>query len=115
MATGTLRLDVIELMDARGDDPELAPLIGHLRAATPADRPGRPGPLRRYAAARHIADLFDHYAVHRPDLLRSWAAGAPLPAVRMPRPPGRPTCGGCCDPGCRCPARPSASPTPPAG
>ena len=67
-------------MDARGDDPELAPLIGHLRAATPPDRLGQPGPLRRYAAARHIADLFDHYAVHRPDLLRSWAAGAPLPA-----------------------------------
>ena len=71
---------LIELMDARGDDPELAPLIGHLRAATPPDRLGQPGPLRRYAAARHIADLFDHYAVHRPDLLRSWAAGAPLPA-----------------------------------
>jgi exodeoxyribonuclease V gamma subunit len=70
---------LIELMDAHGDDPELAPLIGHLRAATPPDRLGRPGPLRRYAAARHMADLFDHYAVHRPDLLRSWAAGAPLP------------------------------------
>jgi exodeoxyribonuclease V gamma subunit len=71
---------LIDLIDGHGEDPELAPLIGHLRAATPADRLGQPGPLRRYAAARHLADLYDHYAVHRPDLVRSWAAAAPLNA-----------------------------------
>ncbi|HEY2769633.1 MAG TPA: exodeoxyribonuclease V subunit gamma [Solirubrobacteraceae bacterium] len=34
------------------------------------------GPTRRFGAARHIADLFDRYAVHRPDMLRSWATAA---------------------------------------
>ncbi|MFP5308152.1 MAG: exodeoxyribonuclease V subunit gamma [Actinomycetes bacterium] len=41
---------------------------------------------RRYAAARHVADLFDRYGVHRPEMLRRWAqdddvdaAGDPLP------------------------------------
>jgi exodeoxyribonuclease V gamma subunit len=71
---------LLELIDGHGQDPELMPLIAHLRAATPNDRSGQPGPLRRFATARHVADLFDHYSVHRPDLVRSWAAGiVPLP------------------------------------
>jgi exodeoxyribonuclease V gamma subunit len=67
---------LIELIDQHGEDPRLAPLTAHLRAATPDDRLGQAGPLRRFASARHVADLYDHYAVHRPDLVRSWAAGA---------------------------------------
>src|SRR5436309_2035702 len=42
---------LIDLIDRHVEDPDLAPLIGHLRAATPPDRLGQPGPLRRYAAA----------------------------------------------------------------
>ncbi|HWM08999.1 MAG TPA: exodeoxyribonuclease V subunit gamma, partial [Solirubrobacteraceae bacterium] len=30
-------------------------------------------PHRRFAAVRHIADLFDAYALHRPEMLRGWA------------------------------------------
>ncbi len=32
-------------------------------------------PTRRFAVVRHIADLFDHYGVHRPGMLRAWAGG----------------------------------------
>ncbi len=32
-------------------------------------------PARRFATVRHIADLFDRYALHRPDMVRAWAAG----------------------------------------
>lgn len=63
---------LIELIDAHAGDPVLAPLVGHLRAATPPDLSGRPGPLRRLAMARHIADLYDRYAIHRPELLLGW-------------------------------------------
>ncbi|HEY7073709.1 MAG TPA: exodeoxyribonuclease V subunit gamma, partial [Solirubrobacteraceae bacterium] len=31
---------------------------------------------RRFAAVRHVAELFDRYAVQRPELLRAWASGA---------------------------------------
>ncbi len=75
---------VIELIDQHAEDPALAPLIQHLRAATPDDRTGGPGRLRRFASARHLADLFDHYSVHRPDLLRSWAAGVTVDADEDP-------------------------------
>ena len=40
-------------------------------SAMPAPR----AQLRRFATVRHIADLFDRYGVHRPEMLRSWAAG----------------------------------------
>jgi exodeoxyribonuclease V gamma subunit len=29
----------------------------------------------RFASARHLAELFDRYALHRPELVRAWAAG----------------------------------------
>ena len=35
-----------------------------------------PAGARRYAVARRIADLFDRYASHRPQLLGQWRAGA---------------------------------------
>jgi exodeoxyribonuclease V gamma subunit len=30
---------------------------------------------RRFSAVRHVADLFDRYGVHRPAMVRRWAAG----------------------------------------
>jgi exodeoxyribonuclease V gamma subunit len=60
---------LLEVVDAHLDEPWLAALAGHLRNAGPE------GALRRFATVRHIADLYDRYAVHRPDMLRSWAAG----------------------------------------
>ena len=37
---------------------------------------------RRYATARHLADLFAGYAVHRPDLLTAWRDGTGVPGER---------------------------------
>jgi exodeoxyribonuclease V gamma subunit len=49
---------------------------------------------RRFPLARRIADLFDRYALHRPDMVRAWAGGAavdadgqPLPATAAWQPP----------------------------
>ena len=75
---------LIEVIDAHGDDATLAPLLRHLAATTPPARPGlapAEGPAeptrhpRRFAAARHVADLFDRYSVHRPDMVVAWAEG----------------------------------------
>ena len=33
------------------------------------------GGPRRFATVRHLADLFDAYALHRPEMLAAWAAG----------------------------------------
>ncbi|MBW3664207.1 MAG: exodeoxyribonuclease V subunit gamma [Actinobacteria bacterium] len=43
----------------------LGPLAAHLGDA------GGPS-NRRFAALRHVADLFDRYGVHRPEMLRAW-------------------------------------------
>ena len=31
---------------------------------------------RRFTTLRHLADLFDRYALHRPEMVRAWAGGA---------------------------------------
>ena len=41
---------------------------------------------RRLSSVRHIADLYDRYAVHRPAMLAAWAEGTTTMA-------GRPSCG----------------------
>jgi exodeoxyribonuclease V gamma subunit len=83
---------LLELIDIHLDEPFLLPLAAHLRAASPAGA-GRPdgavpqgaglathpspaGP-RRFATVRHLADLYDHYSVHRPEMIMAWAAGLP--------------------------------------
>ena len=47
--------------------------------ATSAAGTTSPTPRRQatagFAAVRHLADLFDRYAVHRPAMVRAWAAG----------------------------------------
>ena len=45
-----------------------APRRHRRRAADPARR------ARRFAVVRHLADLFDRYALHRPEMVRAWAA-----------------------------------------
>lgn len=50
-------------------------LVSHIGLDGSADPDGvRRG--RRYGVLRHIADLFDRYAMHRPDMVRAWAAGS---------------------------------------
>jgi len=57
-------------MDDCIGEPWLAVLAAHLQA-----RDGRPRGARRLKTARHLAHLFDRYALHRPSLVRAWAAG----------------------------------------
>ena len=63
---------LLELVDECLDEPWLATLARHLEGA----RGDPEDPMRRFGAVRHIADLFDRYGVHRPDMVRAWAAGS---------------------------------------
>ncbi|MDA8309152.1 MAG: exodeoxyribonuclease V subunit gamma [Actinomycetota bacterium] len=65
---------LLEVVDASLGTPWLAPLVAHLRAGSPAGADGD-HELRRFATVRHLADLYDRYAVHRPEMVQRWAAG----------------------------------------
>jgi exodeoxyribonuclease V gamma subunit len=58
---------LLEIVDESLAEPWLAALAGHLE--------GDDRRARRFAAVRHLADLFDAYALHRPEMLRAWTAG----------------------------------------
>jgi exodeoxyribonuclease V gamma subunit len=62
---------LLEVVDACTGQPWCAPLGAHLAGAR-----------GRFAAAAHLAALFDGYAAHRPELLDAWRAGddASVPA-----------------------------------
>jgi len=62
---------LIEVVEEHFDEPWLAPLAEHIRNSATAEG------SRRFSSIRHVADLFDRYAVHRPDMLQRWAAGSP--------------------------------------
>ncbi|MGH9176997.1 MAG: exodeoxyribonuclease V subunit gamma [Acidimicrobiales bacterium] len=67
---------LLEVVEARLDQDWLAPLAAHLGGAgAEADDHRR---ARRLTAARHVADLFDGYGVHRPAMMQDWAAGRDL-------------------------------------
>ncbi|HSK23759.1 MAG TPA: exodeoxyribonuclease V subunit gamma [Egicoccus sp.] len=73
-------LEVVADRLAAGDAAALGPLAIHVvdRAGAPADR--------RLSAVRKVADLFDRYGVHRPEMLRAWHAGDDLDAGGQPLP-----------------------------
>ena len=99
---------LLEVVEEHFDDPWLAPLAQHIRnSETVAES-------KRFSSIRHVADLFDRYAVHRPDMLQAWAEGgggrddgdgAASPAASS----GRSSCGDCCGNGSGDRARPSGS------
>ena len=63
---------LLDVVDECLEEPWLALLAEHL-----GGDPGAADPLRRsrrFATVRHLADLFDGYALHRPDAVRRWAA-----------------------------------------
>ena len=66
-------LDVVE--DCLGE-PWLASLAAHLGAGDEERDESRRA--RRLSAVRHIAELFDRYALHRPGMVRAWARGDDL-------------------------------------
>jgi exodeoxyribonuclease V gamma subunit len=61
---------LLEIVDESLAEPWLRSLAEHLGGP---DDPARRA--RRFATVRHVADLFDRYALHRPELVRAWAAG----------------------------------------
>lgn len=63
---------LLEVVDDHLTVPFLEPLAKHLEASSPRRADGA---LTRFAAVRHIADLYDQYGVHRPEMIRSWARG----------------------------------------
>jgi exodeoxyribonuclease V gamma subunit len=63
---------LLEVVDECLGEPWLATLARHLEGA----RGDPEDPMRRFGVVRHIADLFDRYAVHRPDMVRAWVAPA---------------------------------------
>jgi exodeoxyribonuclease V gamma subunit len=68
---------LLDVVDECLDEPWLVDLAAHLGGA--AGGTSDPDPqrrARRFATVRHIADLYDRYAVHRPELLREWARAA---------------------------------------
>ncbi|MFU8839898.1 MAG: exodeoxyribonuclease V subunit gamma [Nitriliruptoraceae bacterium] len=69
-APDRLAWPLLSLLDQLPDAPELAPLRAHL-----TDGAG-PVPRRRFPLARRIADLFDRYALYRPDMVAAWRDGA---------------------------------------
>ncbi len=62
---------LLDVVEACLDEPWLAPLAAHL-GGMGADASNR---ARRLSTVRHIADLYDRYAVHRAAMLRTWAEG----------------------------------------
>ena len=61
---------LIEVVEEHFDEPWLAPLAQHIRNSATVEG------SRRFSSIRHVADLFDRYAVHRPDMLQRWASGS---------------------------------------
>jgi exodeoxyribonuclease V gamma subunit len=61
---------LLEVVDGCLDEPWLGVLRRHLTDDDAVLRRAR-----RFSTVRHLADLFDRYALHRPAMVRSWAAG----------------------------------------
>ncbi len=76
---------LLQLVDEHMDEAFLSPLADHLRASSGPTSTGRP---RRFATVRHIADLYDRYAVHRPRMVMEWLESTGLqtggPGARAP-------------------------------
>jgi exodeoxyribonuclease V gamma subunit len=65
---------LLSVVDSCIGEAWMSTLAAHLGAGeeSGSDDPRR---SRRFSAVRHLADLFDRYGVHRPGLIRQWAAG----------------------------------------
>jgi exodeoxyribonuclease V gamma subunit len=65
---------LLQVVDELRGAPWLQQLVGHVGLDGSDDPDGvRRG--RRYGVLRHVADLFDRYAMHRPEMVVRWAAG----------------------------------------
>lgn len=66
---------LLQLVDQHLSEEWLEPLAAHLQAGSPKGAEPTGGEVRRFATIRHLADLFDRYAVHRPDMILRWTEG----------------------------------------
>ena len=79
---------LLEVVDQCVAEPWLGSLAAHLGAGGPGRQDpdtGRRG--RRFASVRHIADLYDSYGVHRPEMLCAWAQGLDTDGTMRTLPP----------------------------
>ena len=65
---------LLDVVESSIGEPWLAPLAAHLGGT--GNGAHTPASGRRLSIVRHIADLYDRYAVHRPAMLRAWAEGS---------------------------------------
>jgi exodeoxyribonuclease V gamma subunit len=64
---------LLEVVEGCLGEPWLAALAAHLGGAgADVDAVRR---ARRFSVVRHLAELFDRYALHRPEMVRAWAGG----------------------------------------
>ncbi len=76
---------LLSLVDEHLDEPWLTPLARYLGAREPVD-PVRSE--RRLSIVRHLAGLYDRYALHRPPMLAAWAQGRDADATGATLPEG---------------------------
>src|SRR5579875_3536248 len=85
---------LLEVVDDHLEEQWLAPLAAYLGGSPlrgAADlTPGTGAPQRRnrrLSTVRHLAGLFDRYALHRPEMLAAWAEGRDVDTVGAGLPP----------------------------
>jgi exodeoxyribonuclease V gamma subunit len=64
---------LLEVLDESLTEPWLRAVSVHLGAGS--DPPDQVRRARRLSVVRHLADLFDRYALNRPEMILSWATG----------------------------------------
>lgn len=64
---------LLEVVDACLGEAWLGGLAAHLGGGGDTADPARRA--RRFSTVRHLAELFDRYALHRPEMVRAWARG----------------------------------------
>jgi exodeoxyribonuclease V gamma subunit len=67
---------LLDVVDDCLDEEWMRTLAAHLGHVPGRDGIDEARHARRWATVRHLADLFDHYGVHRPGLIRSWAVNS---------------------------------------
>ena len=60
---------LMEVVEEHFDDGWLAPLAQHMGRSTTVEG------SKRFSSVRHVADLFDRYCVHRPEMVQRWSEG----------------------------------------
>jgi len=85
---------LLAVLDTHLDESWLATVAGHLghravaasgaaEASAGETKVDELRASRRFATGRHLSDLFDRYSVHRPAMVRAWAAGNDVGAAGL--------------------------------